>query len=247
MRVENDGVASADRGIGVDAARGKRGRCPHDANACWRARVPNPPNITIEAQNNETLLLEGHRDDVLAYKAGVLLPNAGSRYYIDNATICRGSSAPADCIRRETMAVGVDVAQTVMVPANSTARVLKIIDLLYVSVRQSTVSAGRPNNLTLILNAEETLVFPYQVVTVRGLVGSATAPCCGAVGVHYKQHTHAAPRAARRRWTVEVRPQQAECAVSCEISRSTARSDRWRWVFEVRCTSRRHRWPVGPQ
>ena len=139
-----------------------------------RHRIADPPNITIEARNNQTLLLEGHPADVLAYKAGVLAPNAGSRAYIDNATICTGASAPAACVERSTVRVGVDMALTGMLPANFTARVLKIIDLLYVSIRQTTVSAGLLNNLTLVINPEEKLFYPYQVVTVHGLTGSAT-------------------------------------------------------------------------
>jgi len=133
-------------------------------------RQPNPPNITILADNNQTVVLSGHADDVLAYRAGMLEPNTGSRAYTGNESVS------------QVLKANVDIAEVLMTPANFTARVLRIIDLLFVGVFQSSVSAGRPNNITLTICAEEPLVSPYQVITVHGLVGAATPS--GAIAIH---------------------------------------------------------------
>ena len=68
----------------------------------------------------------------------------------------------------------VDVARVLMTPTNGTYRALNIVDVLFVAIQQTSVSAGELNNLTLSLNPGVDLVAPFQIVTLFGLTGSST-------------------------------------------------------------------------
>jgi hypothetical protein len=74
----------------------------------------------------------------------------------------------------EVIDEAIDIATTLMTPAQGRNRALRIFDLLSVFISQTTVSAGANNTFTFVLVCEEDLVFPFQFITIFGLRRSAT-------------------------------------------------------------------------
>jgi len=76
----------------------------------------------------------------------------------------------------------INVAQTLMTPANGTLRALQLVDFLNTSIRQSSVSAEGLNNISLSIVAVAPLMASIQVITISGLTGSSTPS--GPIRIH---------------------------------------------------------------
>ena len=68
----------------------------------------------------------------------------------------------------------INVAQIPMTPANGTLRALQLVDFFNMSIRQTIVSAGDLNNISLSIMASFPIPASLQDFTIIGLTGSST-------------------------------------------------------------------------
>lgn len=68
--------------------------------------------------------------------------------------------------RNESADTDVDIMRVKMPPSNGTKRVLNIIDLLDARIKQTLVSAGEINNITLTIFPSEDIIAPWQIITL---------------------------------------------------------------------------------
>jgi hypothetical protein len=76
----------------------------------------------------------------------------------------------------------INVAQITMTPANATLRALQLADFFNHSIRQTLVSAGDLNNISLSIMASFPILASLQVFTIIGLTGSLTPS--GPIRIH---------------------------------------------------------------